>query len=431
MIGARARRAAAVLSAAALLTGMGPAAAPADASTPAAALVSSGVAGTASADTAEPPEPPDYAPPTLNDVSADTMRQVRLADGEGSQVAPGSERHVQIESPAHFEAAPYEAGQDVDLWIIPPDGANGQYFGRFEVRSEDEPDRYWSYLGPVTFPPETFDYSGMYAAALTDQDGELLAWQRTVLELDGEEVTAESPGGTATGTWPVPDSEVAEPVTEPPALEDLIGEGYGRVYIEEETPAIPLDRPFTVVFHDTTQPADYWLLPAGGSEAIWLPKEDLTTQEAGEVHASLILTSEDVEFTGIYALAAKNLSGSLIGWAPFGISVDGEGIRPEDPGVNSENPHTDRSIFPIPDSVPVPEANGNDTEEEQTQASEPAASPTSEAAEDEDPAAGQDDSEAAAETEGSIGWAAAAAIAGGLLVAGPLYLVISRRRASS
>lgn len=345
---------------------------------------------------------------------------------------------MQIESPAHFEAAPYELGQELDLWIIPPEGENGQYFGSFEVSADDDPARYWSFLGPVTFPPEAFDYSGVYAAALTDQDGELLAWQRTVLELDGEEVTDDSPGGMATGTWPVPDGDEPEPVTQPPTLEDLTEEGYGRIYIQEGSPVIPLDRPFTAVFDDTTQPADYWLLPPEGSEAVWLPKEALSGQEVGEVHAELALSSEDVEATGIYALAAKNVSGSLIGWTPFGISTDGESIQPGDPGVNAEDTNTDRDIFPIPDSVPVPneegddEANGAEHDQTESQAQSPGQgdSPSDESVAEGDHTVTQD-AEAATGIGDTFGWVSVLAVAAGaLVVAGVLYLISSRRRGS-
>ena len=398
--------------------------------TTAALMAAVGAAGSAgSAPTSvvaadDTPDSSDYSPPSLDDVAAETMRQVRVADGEGSQVVPGTERYVQIESPAHFADTPYEVGQDVDLWIIPPEGEPGQFFGTFEIESEVDPDRYWSMLGPVTFAPEAFDYSGVYAAALTDRDGELLAWQRTVLELEGEEVTDDSPGGIATGTWPVQEGDDPEPVTGPPALEGLTEEGYGRVYIQEDSPVIPLDRPFTAVFEDTTQPADYWLLPPEGSEAIWLPKEALTGQEFGEVHAELIVSSEDVESTGIYALAAKNVSGNLIGWTPFGISVDGDSIQPGEPGVNAEDTNTDRSIFPIPDSVPVPNDEDNDDEQSQPEeTSSPAEEPTSD----------DEGAEAASETSANTvsGWAIAlAAAAGALVVAGLLYLISSGRRGS-
>lgn len=439
-----ARRTISLLSVGGLLIGLGGTAAPAatdpitTSTTPTSTSTSTTLAGSA-----ETPEPPEYAPPSVEEVSAETMRQVRLAEGEGSQVLPGTQRHVQIESPAHFEAAPYEVGQDVDLWIIAPEGENGQYFGSFEVTADEDPARYWSFLGPVTFPGEAFDYSGVYAAALTDQDGELLAWQRTVLELEGEEVTDSSPGGAATDTWPVPEGDGAEPVTEPPTLEDLTEEGYGRIYIQEDSPVIPLDRTFTAVFEDTTQLADYWLLPAEGSDAIWLPMQALSNQEVGEVHAELILSSEDVESTGIYALAAKNLSGSLIGWTPFGISADGESIQPGDPGVNAEDTNTDRSIFPIPDSVPVPNDKDNDDagagaedDQAQSQTQSPDQSPGQGDSPSQEPAAGEnsgvtEDAGAASGVGDTIGWMSALAVAGAaIVVVGLLYLISARRRSS-
>lgn len=456
MITAPPRRIAATAAASAVVTGFIAGSAPATAQPFLAAgpEAADAVTATGSSETS-------YPAPGLEDVSAETMHTVRLADGEGSQVIPGTERYVQIESPAHFEAAPYDEGQSLDLWLIPPEGEDAGFFGTFEVQSDEDPDQYWSRLGPVTFPPEAFDYSGVYAAALADQQtGEVLAWQRTVVELDGDQLTEDSPGGSTTETWPVPQGDQPQPTTEAPSLMDLSGEGYGQVFIDEDSPVIPLDRPFTAIIPDTTQPADYWLLPPDGSDAIWLPMEAIPSQNYGQVFAELTLAGEDVDFTGIYGLVAKSLSGSVVGWTPFGISAEGESIQPGDPGVNEDDTNTDRSIFPIPDSVPVPtsEADDDDVDEtgpaQQTGSTEQTA-PEDSSAESGDPAdqssaadgdqssqtseaaAGGDQSEnhnleAASGTSSTAVWAAALAGTGGvLLIAGLVYLVTTRRRAGS
>lgn len=380
-----------------------------------------------------PPPAPEYQPPSLEDVSEETLGHARVADGEGSLVAPGTERVIQIESPAHFLNTPFEAGDELDVWIVPPQGEDGTYFGTFEVPDVDLDDHYFTSLGPLVFPESAFEYSGIYAAVLTNNTGEVLVWQRTIVELEGDELDHEN-GPGAQDEWPIPEGvDGAEPPA--PGLEDLTEDTYGLLAIDEEAPVLPLNRSFTAITQSTDAPLRYWLIPPDGTEALSLNASQQPS-EAGTTAASLRIEQEQVPFTGIFALAGVDSQNTVVGWSPFGVSPDGRSIAAGDPGVNADNTATDRSIFPIPDSVPVPgEDDGEDPSPTASDSPDEEPTPTGAATAESPAEDSTTEPPAAAETEATSGVSATTIIGVGAaavaLIAAITAVALLIRRGSS
>lgn len=342
------------------------------------------------------PDSPEYQPPSLEDVSEDTIGTARVADGEGSQVSPGAERTIQIESPAHFLNTPYEAEDELDVWIVPPEGEDGTYFGTFSVPDDDTDGHYFTFLGPLTFPESAFDYSGVYAAVLTDSSGEILVWQRTMVEREGEELDHDAGPGTD-GVWPVPEG-VDDEEAPPPELSDLTEDTYGALAIDEDAPVLPLNRSFSSITESSESPTRYWLIPPDGDEAITVNSRGEPSDPEVSL-ATMRIDDDQIPFTGIYALAGTDTQNNVVAWSPFGVSPEGRSIAAGDPGVNADNTATDRSIFPIPDSVPVPDEEDDENEEPSPTGTAPAES--DEAAPSPDASPSPDEDQIGPETEGA------------------------------
>lgn len=329
------------------------------------ALAAAALLGTAAAaPAAAAPSEPEYTPPTLESLSEETYGTLSL--GEGAAGYP-----VDQEFTVMLDAEELDVPETVDLWLIPPEGGEAIHVAEGPTESDVyenpgsptyEPREVE--LAQATIDSEDLDYSGLYGLAAVDPEGELFSWRfGTVQAEQGDSLGAGAPGyDEDSGTpdedlWPIPSSEEEpEPATEPPTLEDLTEEGYGAFGIGEETPVLPLDATVTVQDMESTAVQEFWLLPADGGEAIHLNTEEAQSGNPGEPFTWEVATSsEGVTETGIYALVGTNGAGSAVGWTPFGVSPDGEPIQPGDPGVNEEDTNADREIWPIPDSVPVPE----------------------------------------------------------------------------
>lgn len=306
----------------------------------------------------------DYEPPTTEFLSEETYGGLSL--GEGAAGYP-----VDQEFTVMLLAEEVDVPDTVDVWLLPPEGEEALLVGSGPTESD-----VYENPGSPTYEPEevelidvTIDsgevpYSGMYGLAVTDLSGELITWSHGTVSLEGDSVGAGSPGFSEDdGTpdpdlWPIPgaDEEETSPGGEPPTLASLIEERYGVFSLQAEDPVLPLDQPFTVEAAEE-QPADveFWLLPPDGGEAISLDSstipEDATTPDSWEVQVS----SAEVDQRGIYGLVGTTGHGVVEGWTPFAVSPGGESIEPGDPGVNAEDTNADRSVWPIPDSVPVPE----------------------------------------------------------------------------
>ncbi|GFZ76487.1 hypothetical protein [Nesterenkonia alkaliphila] len=286
----------------------------------------------------------------------------------------------------------------------------------------------------VELPSSEIAGSDWYAFAAVDGDsGDLVTWQVYPVLLEGDDHSFDD--DSLQQTWPVPDpQDRTSPSSTPPTLEVLTEETYGLVSIHQNEAILPLDEEITVDVQADTY-ADLWLLPPGGEEAVFLPAR-VTDSTEETIQWATQISSEEVDYTGIYGLIY--VSGSeVLGWAPFGITLEGESLDAGLPGVHdSADGYADRSIWPVPDSVPGPEEEGAEEDEQAEQPEdETTEAPTEEPTEDQQPE-GTDETDPAQteQTSGDNGvnvWVVVLAIAGGALIAaGIAYLIGNRRRSS-
>lgn len=375
--------------------------------------------------------PAHAAEPDPDVLSEETHGGVAL--GEGAGAFP-----VDAEFDLMLAAEDFDIPETVEIWALSTEG-DSLLIGSGETESE-------TYQNPgsptypevdvelieVHLPSSEVPASDWYAfAAVDESDGALVTWTAYPVLLEDD--PRDFDGSEAAELWPVPDhSENTEPSSEPPTLETLTEDTYGVVSIMRDDPVIPVDEDFTVEVETSVANADLWLLPPGGEEALFLPAQ--LAAEGDGVHAeyprwNTSVSSSDVEYNGIYGLVATHESDGLIGWAPFAVSVDGESLHPGDPGVHeTEAGYSDRSIWPIPDSVPGPEEGAaEDPDEDATSEpeNEETGSPEPEGADESGPA----DAGEAPDTDNGTSWLVPTlAIAGGaLIVAGIAYLIGSRR----
>lgn len=366
--------------------------------------------------------------PEPDQLSEDTYGGLTIGEGAGSFP-------VDSEFDLMLAADDFEIPDSVEIWALSPDG-DSILIGSGETESE-------TYQNPgadtypeinvelieVNLPSSEVPASEWYAFTAVDSaSGDLITWTAYPVALDDDPRDFE---GQPTDIWPVPDhSENTEPSSDSPTLDVLTEDTYGLVSILRDQPVIPLDQDFTVEVETSLVNIDLWLLPPGGEEAVFLPAQ-LADDGTGYPQWNTSVSSEDVEYNGIYGLVATNESDGLIGWTPFGLSVDGESLQPGDPGVHeTEAGYSDRSIWPIPDSVPGPdegqtsENESPEPEDGETESPEPTDSPEPEGTEEAEPT----EVEEASDTESTTHWIIGLAIAGGvLIIAGLIYLVRTRR----
>ncbi len=307
----------------------------------------------------------DDEPPTLESLSEETYGGLSL--GEGAAGYP-----VDQEFTVMLLAEEIDVPESAALWLLPPEGEDPLLVGEGPVELDTyenpgsptyEPEEVG--LIEATISSEELPYSGMYGLAATDPSGELITWSHGTVALEGDDAGPGAPGFSEDdGTpdpdlWPIPGAggeQDESPGGEPPTLASLGEERYGVFALQAEDPVLPLDEPFTVEAAEG-QPADveFWLLPPDGGEAISVDSSSLSEDDSAPDAWELQVSSADVEDRGIYGLVGTTGHGVVEGWTPFAVSPGGESIEPGDPGVNAEDTNADRSIWPIPDSVPVPE----------------------------------------------------------------------------
>ncbi|WP_120003415.1 hypothetical protein [Nesterenkonia muleiensis] len=369
--------------------------------------------------------------PERDQLSEDTYGGVTLGEGAGSFP-------VDSEFDLMLAADDFEIPDSVEIWALSPEGGS-ILIGSGETESEtyqnpgsDTYPEISVELIEVNLPSAEIPTSEWYAfTAVDSSSGDLITWTAYPVALDDD---PRDFVGQPTDIWPVPDhNENTEPSSDSPTLEVLTEDTYGLVSILRDEPVIPLDQEFTVEVETSLANIDLWLLPPGGEEAVFLPAQ-LADDGAEYPQWSTSVSSEDVEYNGIYGLVATNESDGLIGWTPFGLSADGESLQPGDPGVHeTEAGYSDRSIWPIPDSVAGPdegqtgEGEAQEPEDAETESPEPTETPEPEDTEETEPT----EFEETSDTESTTHWIIGLAIAGGvLIIAGLIYLVRTRRSAA-
>lgn len=374
--------------------------------------------------------PAQAAPPDAEILDEDLYGGVRI--GEGAAHFP-----VDLDFDIILDAEEFEIPDEVEMWAMSPEGdtlliGEGETESTvFENLSAANPTEQEVELLEVNVPSAEVPTSEWYAfIAIDPATDELVTWTAYPVQLDGDPFDF---GDPPRDIWPVPDpSENTEPSTAAPSLEELTGDTYGLVSILEDSPVIPLDREFGVQVETSVITVDLWLLPPGGEDAVFLPSFLIDNGPEVEFPQwSTEVTSDAVDYNGIYGLVAVDHSAGLIGWTPFGLSADGEPLQTSDPGVHQSDPaYSDRSIWPIPDSIPGPEEGApEETEspepedEETTESPEPTAEPEPEGTDGTEPA----DTEATSDNGGTNWLVIGLASLGGLLIIGGIaYLVRSR-----
>lgn len=313
---------------------------------------------------------------TTDDFTEDTYGGLLL--GEGSAGFP-----VDTEFDIMLDAEDRDIPTDLEIWAFPESGQDPVLIGSGEPTSEEyinpgalDPEPQAVELLEVNLPGEEVHDSQWYAfAAFNASNGNLVTW--TAYQVMGEDDPAELDSEPA-DIWPIPDpQDRTEPSTEPPTRELLTPESYGVVSLIQDDAMLGLDEPSTVEVATSVITVDLWLMPPGDEEAVFLPASLLEEDpdNAGPRWQTEV-NSEDIAYSGIYGLAAVHEEDGLLGWSPFGITLDGEELQPGDPGVHeSEAGFADRSIWPIPNSVPGPGENNDDeptsTPDDETTSPEP------------------------------------------------------------
>lgn len=372
--------------------------------------------------------PAQAAEPDPEDFAEDLYAGLLL--GEGAGTFP-----VDIEFEVMLDAEMFDIPEEVEIWALSTEG-DATLLGEGETVSEvyqnpGSPSypEFEVELIEVTLPSSEVPASDWYAFAAVDpHTDDLITWTVYPVELEEDPKEFSNPPSSI---WPIPDhGENTEPTSDAPTLDALTEETYGLVSILRDAPVIPVDEDFTVEVETSLADVDLWLLPPGGEEAIFLPADMVETDPFPQWGTRV--SSGDVEYNGIYGLVATNESDGLIGWAPFGLSIDGESLQPGDPGVHeSDASYSDRSIWPIPDSVPGPdgdpaEEETAEPEDEQTQSPEP---PTGEPEPEGTDESGPAEQEETADADEGINWVVLglAVTGGALIIGGIAYLIGSRR----
>lgn len=359
-------------------------------------------------------------------LSSDTYGGIFLA--EGVATFPTDDALELMLAAEHFDIP-----DTVEVWAHAPEGGDPVLIGSGETESDiytnpgaETATEQEVELIEVTLPSPEVSSSGWYAfVALDESTGDLITWSSyPVIGEDGGEL-----GGSPGEQWPVPDfSENVEPTSEPPTVEALTEQTYGLVSINEDAPVIPVDETFTLQTDSGEERTDLWLLPPGGEDAIFLttePASDGLGMTPGTMPWRTVVRGEEVDYKGIYSLVATAESEGVVAWTPFALSPDGSSLEPGDPGVDeSDAAFSDRSIWPIPDSVAGPEATAENGEDEDTErdGDNAPASPDAETT-DSDTA----DAEQTSGSDAGSPWALITAVIGGLVLITTAGYVLWRR----
>ncbi|GAA1801919.1 LPXTG cell wall anchor domain-containing protein [Nesterenkonia flava] len=404
---------------------------------------------------------PDYAPPTADNLSEDTYSNVLPFGGDfGDQLPIGTHDY------SVFFDSSLAGPDDYDVWVLQPEGDDSILIGEFSFAPSDGGEGEANAIAAEDFTlgtlAEEVDQPGDYAIAITDDAGEVIAWSQAT-------TPPHIAGDYREASWPIPaDAAQQQPDVgtvdrdTPVTVSDLTEDGYGVV---SRTDSDDLTLVPGELF---TLQAEHEQLASVANAAFWLvypePAEveiEGTTQRVEALHLgstptfyepSVTLDEPELDpdyitYSGIYAVAVLDEeTGEIIGWSPFGVDADGQGIQPGQPGVNENDTNTDRSIYPIPDSVPVPgeedqEEGGADpqpeddaqegSEEETPAPGDNSPSPAGEEPADETAAPDAENSEAASDT-GPLALTGPAGIIGlsaaGLLLLGAGSYLIYRSR---
>lgn len=366
-------------------------------------------------------------------LSSDVYGGVLLAEGVGA---------FPTDEPLDLmiAAEAFDVPDDVEIWAYSPEDEDPVLIGSGETESDtyvnpgaETPTESEVELIEVTLPQADVPATGWYAfLALDESTGELITWSSyPVLGVDGGDVTG-GPGDH----WPVPDiSENLEPSTEPPTLDDLTEQGYGLISIDQEEPVLPLDETLTLQIDGVEGRADLWLLPPDGEDAAFLvtePASDGLGVRPGDIPWRTVVPSENAEYNGIYGLVATHEEAGVVAWTPFAVSADGGSLEVSDPGVDDSDPaYSDRSIWPIPDSIPGAEGEQDDDAEEGDESETGNSSATEEGTDDNsDEESSDTDTTGAEQTSDSAGlntWALIAAVGGGALLIAAAAVILWRR----
>lgn len=340
-----------------------------------------------------------------------------------------------------LDAESYQIPESVEIWALSPEGDEVLIgSGATESATYQNPGsptypEVEVELIEVELPSSEISASDYWAfAAIDGASDEVVTWTVYPVLLEGDDTSFDDEGMRE--AWPsAPDPQERNyPWNVAPTIDALTEDTYGIVSIHQDQAILPLDEEF-IVETSIGVYADLWLLPPGGEEAVFLPASVVESGE-GSVQWSTQISSDDVDYSGIYALVYSH-GDNIQGWAPFAVEADGDPLEAGDPGVHeSEVGFSDRSIWPVPDSVPGPEE-GERPEEDNDDAGEDAtAEATGEPAPTQEPEEGSDQTEPAetdqaSDTNGINGWVVVLAIAGGALItAGIAYLIGNRRKTS-
>lgn len=375
--------------------------------------------------------------PTGEDLSEDTYGGVLIGEGAGTFPVDDSFDLM-------LNAEEFSIPESVKIWAVSPDQEAvliGEGAADSEVyQNPGSPDDYELSveLIDVSLPSDELSSSDWYAFAAVDAvSDELITWSSypVLLEDDPRDFI-----GPPTDIWPVPDSgEDTGPTSQPPTLEQLSEDTYGIVSILQDTPVIPVDEEFTAEVSTSLYDVDFWLLPPGGEDAVSLSSQRASSH-SGDPQWYTMVHGDDVAYNGIYGLVATHETEGIIGWSPFGLSADGESLQPGDPGVHdSDAAYSDRSIWPIPDSVPGPDEGEpedpdedatTEPEDDETDNADPSSpevtdGPESEGTDAAEPA----DAEATSGTDQTSWLVIGLAGLGGLLIIGGIAYLIHHRSA--
>lgn len=366
--------------------------------------------------------------PSRDELSEESFGGVLLGEGVGD--FPTDEQFTVM-----IDAEEFDVPASVELWAMPPGSGDAVLIGsgetQFDTYQNPGAETYSELevgLIEAELPSSEVPEQQWWAFIAVDgSNGDIVTW--TVYPA-GVDNGAEESLTTADRdqAWPMAPGAFGENSTAsspPPTLDALTQETYGLVSIHQESAVIPLDEEFIVEVASEISALDLWLLPPGDEEATFLPHAEQLTEDGRSLEVpqyAVQVNSDDVEYNGIYALVATYDDDGVIGWTPFALSLDGESLQPGDPGVHeSDAGFADRSIWPIPDSVPGPEADQSPPDEEP--------SPTATEAEEETPE--ETAPTAQSQDSGVNGWLIVLILAGvGLIVivAVIAYLIVSRNR---
>ncbi|WP_150462129.1 hypothetical protein [Nesterenkonia ebinurensis] len=373
-----------------------------------------------------------YASPDPDALSEQTYGGLNLGEGVGTFPLDSTFDLMLL-------SEDYDIPESVEVWALSPEGdeiligSGATESSTYQNPGSETYPEVEVELIEVELPSAEVTASDWYAFVAVDEDsGDLVTWQTYPVLLEGDDRSFD--GDELYEIWPAPDpQDRTSPSSTAPTVDVLTEDTYGLVGIHQDDALLPLDEEFTVEVQADVY-ADLWLLPpSSGEEAIFLPARVAESSD-DRIQWNTQIGSEDIDYTGIYGLVYV-YGDEVLGWAPFGITLDGEPLDAGLPGVHAtEDGFADRSIWPVPDSVPGPEEAERAEEDDDDAGEDETAEATEEPAPTQEPEEGSDETEPAetdqaSDTNGINGWVVVLAIAGGALIAaGIAYLIGNRRK---